>query len=256
MADFRNHPSALNLLFDYFWAPDATTNRAAWTLNLSFGRTARIRIGDALGNDGTRNVSRDCFPFTTADIDTTRFCHRLTYRIAHITVTGLSFCAPCCVALITIAGLIAGTADFVAHCAVARLVAGFADLVANVPVTRLVAGLTDVAGYGAITRFHYRLADFLLNTAVLRLVHRFADGVALIPVTGFIHISDTLNRYRLGALVVDCLHARVLLLFHDNFSDCAILRTAVRFRGGKISAFIAGLGGAVRKTTCSAQPGH
>jgi hypothetical protein len=257
VADFWNHTCALNLLLDYFWAPDTTANRAARALNLRLGRTAGIAgIGDALSDDGTRNVSRDRFPFTAADIDTTCFGHRPAHCVADVAVTGLTFRPPCRVAFVTVAGLVTGFADFVAHCAVAGLVAGFANVVADVSVTRLVAGLANIAGHRAITRFHHRLADSLLNTAILCLVHRLAYCVALISVTGVVHISDTLNRHILGALIVDCLHACVLLLFHDNFSHCAILRTAVTFRCSEISAFIAGLGGAARKTACSAQPGH
>ena len=241
VADFRNHACTLNLLLDDFRAPNTAADRASRTLNLCLDHTAGIAwIRNTLSDDGARNVSRRRFPFTTADIDITRFGDRPAHCVAYVTVTGLTFRLPCRVAFVTVAGL----------------VTGFANVVANISVTRLVAGFANIAGNRAITGFHHRLADFLLNTAILCLVHRLTYCVALVPVTGVVHISDTLNRHSLGALIVDCFHTCVLLLFHDNFSDCAILWTTVTFRCSEISAFVAGLGGATCKTACSAQPGH
>jgi len=57
-----------------------------------------------------------------------------------------------------------------------------------------------------------------------------------------VHVSHALNRYLLGTLIVNRFHTGVLLLFHDNFSHRAVLRTATTFCCGKISAIITGLG--------------
>jgi hypothetical protein len=257
VADFRNHSSAVDLLLDHFRAPDPAADRTTRALDLSRAAAARIAgIRNALLADRTRNVSGYGLPFATTNIDTTCFRDRLAHCVADVFPAGLGFCLPGGVALVAVAGLVAGLADVVTHRAIAGLVAGLADVVADVFVARLVARLANVAGHRAVARFHHRFADLLLDTTVFGFVHRLAHGVTFVAVAGLVDVANALNRNRLRALIVHRFHAGVLLLFHDNFGHGPKLWTAATFCSGKITAVVAGLGGAACKTASSAQAGH
>jgi hypothetical protein len=254
VADFLHHASALNLLLDHFWTPDAAAYSTAGTLNLSRTGTPRIAgIRNRLLAYGTRDVSCYCLPLPGTDIDTACFSNRLADRVTNVAVAGLGFRFIGCVTNVAIAGLVAGLADFVTDCSVAGLVAGLANSVANVSIAGFVTRLANVAAYRAIARFHHRLADSLLHATILGFIHRLANSVALISVAGVIYVPSALNRNLFGALVVYRLHARVLLLFHDNFSNRAVLWSATRFCGSEIATIVAGLGRAVRNSSSSAQ---
>jgi hypothetical protein len=165
----------------------------------------------------------------------------------------LSFRFVGCVTNIAVAGLVARLADIVADCSVAGLVARLANSVTNVSIAGLVARFANVAAYRAIACFHHRLADSLLHATILSFIHRLANSVAFISVAGVIHVSSALNRNLFGTLFVYRLHARVLLLFHDNFSNRAVLWSTITFCSSEIATIVAGLGRAVRKSSSSAQ---
>jgi hypothetical protein len=165
----------------------------------------------------------------------------------------LSFRLAGCVTNVAVASLVAGLADIVADCSIAGLVARLANSVANVSIAGFITRLANVAAYCAIARFHHRLADSLLHATILGFIHGLANRVAFISVTGVIHVSSALNRNLFGALVVYRLHARVLLLFHDNFSNRTVLWCTIRFCSSEIATIVAGLGRAVRKPSSSAQ---
>jgi hypothetical protein len=254
MADLWHHASTLNLLFDYFRTPDAAGYRTTGTLNLSRTGTTRIAgIRNRLLVYAARNVSCYCLPLSGADIDTACFRHRLTDRVTDVPVAGLSFCFVGCVANVAVAGLVAGLADFIADCSVAGLVARLANRVTNVSIACFVRRLANIAAYRAIARFHHRLGDSLLHATVLGFIDRLANRVAFVSVAGVVHVSSALNRNLFGALFVYRLHARVLLLFHHNFSHRAVLWSTITFCGSEITTIVAGLGRAVRKSSSSAQ---
>jgi len=258
VADFRNHSSALNLLLDDFWAPDTATDGAIRTLNFcraGTAWTAEIRNTGSC-TDCTRNLSSHGLPLTGTNVNTTCFRNRLVYCVADIFPAGLGFCLPGRVALVAIAGLVAGLANFVAHGAITGFITGLANVVTDVAITRLVTGLPNIICHCAITGFRHWLADCLLHTAILSLIYRLTHRVAFVTIACFIHVANALNRYGLRTLIIDRLHAGVLLLFHDNVSHCAILRNTSAFCSGEVTALVAGFDRTDRKTSSSAQPGH
>jgi hypothetical protein len=257
VADFRNHASAADLLLNNFGAPDSAADRAARALN--FGHFAATRVAGVLNtlvNNRAGNVSSDSLPFAAANIDCLGFSNRLHDCVAAVFVAGLSFCLPGCAANVAVAGLVDRLADVVANGAVAGLVDRLADVVANVFVAGLVVWFANIAGDCLVAGLVDRLADLLLNATVVSFIDRLADGVTFVSVAGVVHVACAGYRNRFCAAVIDRLHARVLLLFPDNFADGAVLWSASASYRGEIIALTACGGRAVRKTASSAQAGR
>ncbi len=179
------------------------------------------------------------FPSTAADIN--RLCcrDRLADGVTNVAVTRFGLCTVLSTAHISIARLVTRTTNVVADRSVAGLVTGLADVVTDISVAGLVTRFAYIARDRSPARFRDRTADLLLHASVMCFVNRLAYGVALLPITCLIHISSTRDRHSLSAAVIHRLHASVLLLVPDDFSDGAVLNSASTLSRCEVSTFIA-----------------
>ncbi len=218
MADFRNHASAGDGLLNHLWNPLTAGHHAAWALNANLLAAAGIAwVANALFNDWAWDAVRFRDPFAAANVHSLAFRHWLADGVAHVFVAGFCFCLPAGAADVFVASLIDRLADVVAHSAVAGLVDRLTDSVAAVTVAGLVAGLANAAGDVTVAGLVNRLADVVRAGLVAGLVDRLANGVALVAVAGLVDVLHARDRNRFRALIVNSLHAGVLLGFPDYF---------------------------------------
>ena len=227
VADFWNHASAGDGFFNHLRAPFAAADRSSRALNTDFLCAAGIAgIYNALLYNRAWNMSSFGDPFAAAFLNRVAFSDWLADGVAHVLIAGFCFRAARCAAHVPVAGLINRLADVVANSAVAGLVHWLADRVALFAVAGLINRLTDMARHFAIAGLVHRLADVACHRSVTGLIHRLANRVAFVAITGLVDIPGAGNRHRFGALVIDRLHARVLLCFPHGFLNSVTLRTA------------------------------
>jgi len=225
VTNLRHHRCAADAFFhsagDPAFAADLTTPVLAATVRSAFATAtgAAVAVGTAGG---------DCFgvgfPATTLAVHHPRGGDRLHDGVARIFVARLRFRAVLRDTFFTIAGLVNRLADAIAHIAIAGLVDGRTDVVAHIAIARLVARPLDVARHRLVAGRRHRTTHLRLHAAIVRLVDRLAHRVALVTVACLVDISRDRDRHTLGAAVVNCCHAGVLLLIHDNFADGTIAR--------------------------------
>ena len=227
VADFWNHASAGDSFFNHLRAPFATADRATWALNTDFLCAAGIAgIYNAFLDNRAWNMSSFGDPFARAFLNRMTFSDWLADSVANVFIAGFCFRAARCAAHVSVAGLINRLADVVTNRAVAGLVHWLADRVTLFSIAGLINRLTHMAGHFAIAGLINRFADVACHRSVAGLIDRLANRVAFVAITGLVDIFGAGNRHRFGALVIDRLHARVLLCFPHGFLNSVTLRTA------------------------------
>lgn len=227
VTDFRNHACACDRLFNHLWAPFAAANRATRTLDAnSLCATWIAWVNNAFLNHWTRNVFGLSDPFAAAFLNRFALRDRLANRVAHVLVASLGFCVICCAANVFVACVVHRLADIVANSPVTSLIDWFADRVALLTIACLVNRLANSAGHVTIACLVNGLADVACDGLVAGLIDRLANRITFITVACFINVLCARYRHRFCALVIDRLHARILLCFPHNFLHSLTLWTA------------------------------
>lgn len=217
MTDFGNHACARHRFLNHFGDPAAAADGCRRALDANLFAAAGIAgIANAFLNDCPWDLTSFRDPFTAALIDGAAFGDRLEGGVADILPASLRFRLPAGGADIAVAGLVHGFADGVANCSVAGLIHRLANGVADIAIAGLVHGFANSAGDVAVAGLIDRFADGVALRAIAGLVHWLADSVAFVSIAGFVDVFHTADRTCFGAVVVDGLHAVVLLGFPNN----------------------------------------
>lgn len=240
VADFRNHCCAANLLLNSAWHPSLAADCLArsWAADLLHAAWVAW-IGNALFNHWAGNRLCIGFPATTLHINGAICGDRLHDGVAHVAIAGLGFCTVLSTANVTIARFVAWLADVIAHLTVARFVYRLAHRVTNVAIAGVVDRLANVAADGFPAGRNDWLAYLMLHTLVFRFVNRLAYGIALISVVRFVNISCARNRNSLRTLIIDRLHAGILLLVPHDISHRSVLSATSHLRCCEVATLVA-----------------
>ena len=226
MANFWYHSGAGNRLLNCLGHPLAAADRTTWALNLNLLAAAGIAgITNALFNNRTWDVTSFSHPFATANINNFGLCNRLADGVAHVFVAGFCFRLVSCAANLLVTRVVNGLANVVTNLLVAGVVNGLANGVAHVFVAGAVNRLTNLAGNFSEAGLVNGLAHIVCARSVVCFINRLANGVALVAIAGFVHVAGDTDRHCFRALIVNRLHAGVLLLFPDHFANSLVLRS-------------------------------